>query len=101
MLRLYVSFLNEPSSALMFLAENCVKVFSDLVRHETEQHIYLRIQKLFHLGSKNNEIVKRESPTCSIVKYSKNAGFAYPENILSVMFGDNDNDIRNLAISQI
>ena len=99
-LRLYVS-LDDPPSALMFLAECCVRVYFPTWFDKKKQQTDLWLQELFQLGSKNNTIVKRRSQACSIAKCSKKCVFAHPENILLAIFGDDDKDVRKQAVSRV
>ena len=100
-LRLYVS-LDDPPSALMFLAEYCVRVyFSTWFDIKRNNKLTYNSKNFFNLIQRITQLSNEEVKHVALQNVQKNAFFAHPENILLAMLGDDNKDVRKQAVSRV
>ena len=92
-LRLYVS-LDDPPSALMFLAEYCVRVyFPTWFNIKRNNKLTYGSKNFFNLVKRITQLSNEEVKHVALQNVQKNALFVHPENILLAMLGDDNKDV--------
>ena len=100
-LRYYVSF-SKPSSNLSTLAQFCIKVYFPSWFQIKQNHAITEGAKnLFGIIEKIEKFPNKRIKDISMKVIQRNAFFAHPENVLLAMMGDEDADVRRIAVNKI
>ena len=100
-MRLYVSK-ETPSANLQAIAHFCISVyFPTWFETKKQNQINHGAKNFFNLVHRIQQFPHSEIRSIASKVVQRNAFFAHPENVLLGMLGDDDEEIRRLAVSKI
>ena len=100
-LRLYVSK-ETPSANLQAIAHFCISVyFPTWFEAKKQNQIIHGAKNFFNLVHRIHQFPHSEIRSIASKVVQRNAFFAHPENVLLGMLGDDDEEIRRLAVNKI